>query len=469
MIILGSILEGSNCTVGAAHVRWGKFLRTAYLEVPHFLEDLHAEAQRAAPVATGSGGFDADAMAALSPEERRATILSTVHRLARDVVDDSDLTGDAPLLDSGMDSLSGVEFRNRLLMEFQGIRIPNSAVFDYPTVEALAEFVNNHYSAASGSATAAETSPAIADAGPSDVQLVERLNDRSIGSPVFLVPGAGLQSGPFRSLASLLPVPVYAVSWPRGFRERANWPATLRDLAEILFHEIESVWPSGPYFFAGHSFGAALCAEMAHIAESSGHDVAMVALLDPRHLPPIHKDVHSAISEHGIVDSLALLSQTADDGARYAGAVEKLLQVAKDEREAAIRSMLSPAAMASLEHVHETSQWLAGLIMNCTSQSEKILARVCLIRAAETWKEDFSADDANVAETVVRSYQERTFQDSDVVTERVSRISQTAYEIKVPAGHFDMLREPSVVTLALQLCRGLVESQKKDDSFAVID
>ncbi len=55
----------------------------------------------------------------------------------------------------------------------------------------------------------------------------------------------------------------------------------------------------GPYFFAGHSFGAALCVEMAQIAESNGLEMAMVALLDPRSLPPIDTDMRGAFSATG--------------------------------------------------------------------------------------------------------------------------------------------------------------------------
>lgn len=46
----------------------------------------------------------------------------TIHRLAREVVDSEELAVDAPLLESGMDSLSGVEFKNRLQGDFGGIR-----------------------------------------------------------------------------------------------------------------------------------------------------------------------------------------------------------------------------------------------------------------------------------------------------------------------------------------------------------
>jgi len=458
MTILGSILGGSKCTVGAAHVRWNKFLRSAYADVPRFLEDLQAEAKRAAPVVSGTGS---DSLAGLSEEERRSTILSTIHRISREVVDDGDLPADAALLDSGMDSLSGVEFRNRLLMEFQGIRIPNSAVFDYPTVEALTNFVDGHYSAMSSTAPAA-TNASKEEEEVGAVHIIEKLNERKVGSPVFLVPGAGLQSGAFRSLASLIPVPAYAVSWPRGFLTRDEWPATLKELAELLLKEVQSVWPSGPYFFAGHSFGAALCVEMANLAESKGLQVAMVALLDPRSLAPIQADLSGAFTATGLAESLALLSQTAEDGGRYVEGVGQLMKLEASERDAAVRKMLNPAAMAVLEHVHQTSQWFASLLMKSEAQDRKLSAQVLLLSAAETWRQEAPAE-MSAAESIVRSFQSQIFQNSDEVWDRVAQLSQpeTVSRINVPAGHFDMLREPGVVTIALQFCHCLVEVSNK--------
>ncbi|CAE8623413.1 unnamed protein product [Polarella glacialis] len=246
MAILGSLLRQQAVgggpspgvsLVGAAHIKWPKFLRTAYDGgAPAFLEDLQVEAAKAA-VADGSNDKGADAMvalAALSQEERAAAIKESVLRLARDVVGDEELSMDAPLLESGMDSLSGVEFKNRLQQEFGGMRIPNSAVFDYPTAEALAGFVGVQFDATS-SAAAPISQPALqngssrAEVGFSSSQegssssssssprrLLERLNERTTGSPVFLVPGAGLQAAGFQALAALLPVPAYGISWPKA-------------------------------------------------------------------------------------------------------------------------------------------------------------------------------------------------------------------------------------------------------------
>jgi len=54
-------------------------------------------------------------------------------------------------MDSGLDSLAAVEFRNRLSNELQGIKLPNTLIFDYPTVAAI----SNYAVAQLGPATAA--------------------------------------------------------------------------------------------------------------------------------------------------------------------------------------------------------------------------------------------------------------------------------------------------------------------------
>jgi len=464
MSIMGSVLASNELVVGAVPVNWAKYLRSAYPEAPRFLAEFEAEARKAAPAksAGGEGSLGTSALASLSPEERVASVRAALRDLARSVVDAEDLAADAPLLESGMDSLSGVEFRNRLVTEFEGIRMPNSLIFDYPTVDALATFISSQFGDTAVAVPGLLATPAgVADtAAPTDSpeQLLERLNDHTAGTPLFLIPGAGMQSGGFRSLAALLPVPVFGLSWPKGMLARNKWPSTLRDLAELLFGEVCKVLPTGPYLFAGHSFGATVCLEVSRIAQAQGAQVALVALLDPRSLPPLMVDIAGAFAATRLTDSLALLSQTVPDGSKYSDLLQEVSSLDPAERDAKVRLSLSAAVLTSLEHVHETSKWYSSLLATHTgSDGTHLAGRVAVIRAAESWRQP-PAGREGAAEAAVRSFQAATFQSDAEVAERVANVEGLLPPMLVPGTHFSMLHQPHVVTVALRLCRALDEA-----------
>jgi len=383
------------------------------------------------------------------------------------VVNSDDLAADAPLLESGMDSLSGVEFRNRLLKGFGGVRIPNSAVFDYPTVASLAAFIDAQLGGEGGTAATPSSEPRGTGAGAGEEapapRLLVQLGERAGGAPLFFVPGAGMQAGGFQALAALLPVPSYSVSWPKDAMSRSSWPATLEALAERLLQDIREVWPSGPYFFAGHSFGATLCLEMARLVERQGECVGLVALLDPRSLLPIEADIGGAFRASGLADSLALLAQSMADGSKYAQHVEELAKVEAAEHPALLQRLLSPAALATLEHVHETSQWYAGLLGAASGEPQRgegIFARTVWLCGAETWREEPRPGEGR-AEALTRQFEGRVFQGDAEVARRVAACrggAEALPPIRVPGGHFAMLHEPHVGKVALRLCHALVEA-----------
>ncbi|CAK9057424.1 Mycoketide-CoA synthase (Polyketide synthase Pks12), partial [Durusdinium trenchii] len=241
LAIMNSILSSSNLLVGAVPVRWGKYLKSAYPQVPNFLKDFEAEAKKEAAEARAArgeresgGGAGMAALAGLSPEERLEAVRHTLRDLAREVIDSADLEADNPLMESGMDSLSGVEFRNRLQTEFDGVNLPNSMVFDYPTVTELAGYINSQLGDIPLEGAAAPSVPAEQRSSAADT-FVEALNGHCVSKgielaesrPIFLVPGAGMQAGSFRVLANRLGVPAYGLSWPPGL-PRSQWPSSLQ-------------------------------------------------------------------------------------------------------------------------------------------------------------------------------------------------------------------------------------------------
>lgn len=61
-----------------------------------------------------------------------------------------DMVGDTPLAEAGLDSLSMVDFRNRLAREFTGISMPAALLFDYPSVNQLADHFEETMRASAG-------------------------------------------------------------------------------------------------------------------------------------------------------------------------------------------------------------------------------------------------------------------------------------------------------------------------------
>ncbi|CAK0823208.1 unnamed protein product [Prorocentrum cordatum] len=93
-------------------------------------------------------GAVAAAPAVPAPEEEEKpkgldhkVVMSTVKELAKQAIQlDEKLEEDGPLMDSGMDSLTSVAFRNSL-QQVLGIKMPASLMFDYPTMREITDKV----------------------------------------------------------------------------------------------------------------------------------------------------------------------------------------------------------------------------------------------------------------------------------------------------------------------------------------
>ncbi|MFB7507991.1 type I polyketide synthase, partial [Streptomyces broussonetiae] len=96
-----------------------------------------------APRRTGSGASAAVSalrreLAGLAPKERTERLLRLVRDEAGAVLGIEELANELPFKDLGFDSLTAVEFRNRL-NEATGLRLTATLVFDHPTPAALTE------------------------------------------------------------------------------------------------------------------------------------------------------------------------------------------------------------------------------------------------------------------------------------------------------------------------------------------
>ncbi|MEU8468037.1 type I polyketide synthase [Streptomyces sp. NPDC029006] len=148
-----------------------------------------------APRRTGPGASAATSalrreLAALAPGDRPERLLRLVRDEARAVLGIEEFENELPFKDLGFDSLTAVEFRNRL-NEVTGLRLTATLVFDHPTPAALAGHL------------ATELAPRTAD-GPRDEEDTVRAALTAI--PVARLREAGLLDG-LLELAGLRPAP----------------------------------------------------------------------------------------------------------------------------------------------------------------------------------------------------------------------------------------------------------------------
>jgi 3-oxoacyl-(acyl-carrier-protein) synthase len=134
LLAMGAILASSQPSiVGVARISWSSFF-AAQPKVPAFLDNFQ-HLKKAAGVKMGAGGVERD------------TVNSMIVSVLVDVLGDPDISDfGVPLMDMGLDSLSAVEFRNRVQASFEGLHLTATAMFDYPTVADLTDFIVAQFS-----------------------------------------------------------------------------------------------------------------------------------------------------------------------------------------------------------------------------------------------------------------------------------------------------------------------------------
>ena len=129
--ILGAGAVAYNGIVGVARINWGNFL-AGFPSVPLFLSNFKSQKKGGMKV---SGGVS------------KELVQTTIEGVLMDVLGDPDLSDfSVPLMDMGLDSLSAVEFRNRVQAAFDGLSLTATVMFDYPTVADLTGFVVSQFS-----------------------------------------------------------------------------------------------------------------------------------------------------------------------------------------------------------------------------------------------------------------------------------------------------------------------------------
>jgi amino acid adenylation domain-containing protein len=162
--------------------------------------------------------------------------------------------------------------------EATGFDLPLSALFERPTVAALAEGMER---------AGADATPGGEEAARHSLVGIQKRGD---GAPIFWVHPAGGSVYCFRELAQALGEerPFYGLQ-SRGLNRGESPQTSVEEMAAYYVAALLHAEPEGPYFLGGWSMGGLVAYEMAQQLRAAGREVAMVALLDTR-APSSEKD-----------------------------------------------------------------------------------------------------------------------------------------------------------------------------------
>jgi pimeloyl-ACP methyl ester carboxylesterase len=191
------------------------------------------------------------------PEGRlRAELLE----IWKTLLETDDLTIDDDFFERG-DSLLATELVSQMERRL-GISIPDSLLFDAPTIRKLAEIFSRY---------------------PDLHRKVVYQVSGTIGQcPLFFFHGDWTNGGFYlknfaRSLGQEQPLVAVAPHGVKGERV----PRSLKEMAAERLSQILDFQPQGPFRLGGHCVGGMVALETARLLAAGGHDVQTVAMIDP--------------------------------------------------------------------------------------------------------------------------------------------------------------------------------------------
>jgi acyl transferase domain-containing protein/acyl carrier protein len=200
--VLARAMERSAVQVSVSPVNWPKFLRAFGSEgPPPFYRAMARETRRSgetgmrpAPATSArsdSGPASQDLLSAAPPKKRRSLLLAHIRAAAEralGLASSAEIDPRRPLSEIGLDSLMAVEMRNTLGTSLN-LRLPATLIFDYPTIEGIADFISRGNPLLSGMES--PTPPVAAPDMPVDlIGAVQGLSDGEIERMLSDQPGS---------------------------------------------------------------------------------------------------------------------------------------------------------------------------------------------------------------------------------------------------------------------------------------
>jgi len=203
---------------------------------------------------------------------RETPIEKLIAEIWKDVLSVDQIGVHDDFFDLGGHSLLAVRLIARIEKTF-GCSLPLSVLFDYPTIEALSQAVE-------------ERSPLL---HRSTVVCLQKGND---GPPFFCVPPAASSVNHFAQYVQALSpdIPFFGMQ-ALGLEPGEVPQDSIKDMAARYIADMRAVQSNGPYFIGGRCLGGYIAFEMALQLTESGERVALLALIDPSAPPGMRRDL----------------------------------------------------------------------------------------------------------------------------------------------------------------------------------
>ncbi len=202
----------------------------------------------------------------------------------------------------GGHSLLAVRLMSQIQKHFQ-INLPLAILFQYPTIEQIAHFLNSSTHSLPWSA-------------------LVPIKTNGNQPPLFCVHPGGGNVLCYHHLAYYLSSerPFYGLQ-SVGLNPENQPHTSVEQMATHYIQELQTVQPHGPYFLSGWSFGGLVAFEMAQQLSHQGEQIALLVLIDTN--PP-------CLSYKGLIDNAFLLVELFKD--RFDLCLEELRQLEPEKQ-----------------------------------------------------------------------------------------------------------------------------------------
>lgn len=266
----------------------------------------------------------------------------------------------------GGHSLLAVQLIYAIYERFK-IKIPLGKIFEMPTIERLAQFLQKN-------PLKITTSPIVI------------LGQKGDKQPLFMIHPIGGQVFCYLPLANAL-----GTSWPcYGLQQDSTGEkiVSLETLAAQYIKLIKNIQPNGPYHLCGWSLGGVIAHEMVYQLEKGGEKIAYLGLIDSYVPNELKTETHLTMTSSEMIEDFA-----ADLGGRYGVTFKLQLSPQENDLTQQLRVLMQEAKekniisqLFSLEELQRLfTLWKNNLIAASQHQCKVVRSPVILYSSSEEW------------------------------------------------------------------------------------